>query len=195
MKKAIITLTGLLILLLSNSCNRNPSSAAGKNQSGLTGLYEFQINKTTLADLKKLPYKYEEFTLYDDTAHGGNKLGGGVGDWDLFCPGLRKFNIELIEKGNISLNDIRLVFYQDTLISFSCTSSGSMADILKAKYPNYTQSDDNATYWWLNDGIEADAGGGSMDLFHIFDRRKIKNIDPCAEEAKTEYLKKNAGGI
>src|ERR1700733_11625242 len=124
MKKLIYHLYPLWIALIISSCNNHPAPPAQeakktqpepKQQPDFNGIYEFKINKTTIKDLAKLPYKARELTIAKDIDE--RLLNHRVIEhWEILCDDIKVFLPEDFKKNGLDYKNCRLAFYRDTLV-------------------------------------------------------------------------------
>lgn len=169
-------------------------------QSNITGIYEFQINRTTIKDLDTLKYKSKEITVKDAIENNIKRFGtAGVTDWFLLCDGVRQFKIKNFSKGSINFSSITLTFQNDTLINFnSAKVNWDLLEALQAKYPKFKEEvkGNELTCDWFNEDIEARwYTDTDMTYFAVRDFNKMGKLRLKGEDAKKEYIKKMNSAI
>lgn len=162
----------------------------------LEGIGNFKTGKTTISIIKDLEVetKSKVKKIYDQIEENywfdGSKIHQLLPNPTesyknpskvSYCPEVKIFKIETVTISDVTLNDIYLTFYRDTLIELKCDENEEIAKAMEYKYGKGTYINETVNKDWNGEnGVEAE-----IILWH---NKKIK-----AEIHKSRALRKGGG--
>jgi hypothetical protein len=166
-------------------------SNAQKQQPDFDGILCFKINKTTIDSLKKADYKYKELLAKNLFNEDCAQINDNY--WLLKDTNIKIYILERFTYKSFIFFETKLIFYKNILISFESEFSSSLIDVLKSKYPNFTDHNYKGNYatFWYNKSIEIMyiiSEYGSK--FYMENKIKVEKIKKEASSRKIEFLKK-----